>query len=764
MIGRIAALIAGIAVSATLLGPGAVAAADSGSAAAAASAMPSPAPPAASAIPFGFPTPPPLPPAKPVTETFFGTSVTDPYRYFEDLTDPTVQDFFKSQNDYTRAVLDRLGPAKAQLHDRIAALDNAGTSVANVNRVMRRYFYQMQLPGENTGKLYVREAAGGTARLLIDPDRFVSGAGKHATLDFFVPSFDGSLVAFGVSEGGSENDVTRVVRTSDGHVFSDAITRTTFGVTGWDLDGKSFYYNRLPLLPPGAPPTEREEKIRCYRHVMGADPDRDRAIFGYGVNPGIALAPTDSTYVSPTPVSKYAFATVAHGVGNEVTIYAEPVANLIANRPAWRKLVDVQDAVTNSDVRGNTIYLLTHAGAPRFKVTALRIDQPQLPARTIVPQSDRIVAQIAVAGDGLYVRERDGGLGRIVRLALDGAGLPVGTTPVVLPYDGAITAMTTDPQVAGATFGLTTWTHSLLYYATRPDGSVFDTRLKPLSPIDASAYTSAEVLAKSADGTMVPLSLIFHKGIARDGSHPTYLEGYGSYGFEIEPGFGTTRFAWLEHNGVYAICHPRGGGWYGEGWHEAAKIATKQHTIDDFIACAQYVIANGYTTAAHLAGEGTSAGGITIGGAITQRPDLFAAALDVVGVSDALRSEFSSNGPANIPEFGTVKDPVGFKALYGMDAYQHVKDGTPYPAVMAITGINDRRVPSWELAKFVARLQAASTSGRPVLFRVDFDTGHGFLGASREQGIQLQTDEYSFLLWQLGDPAFAGIPQAIVPK
>jgi prolyl oligopeptidase len=220
----------------------------------------------------------------------------------------------------------------------------------------------------------------------------------------------------------------------------------------------------------------------------------------------------------------------------------------------------------------------------------------------------------------------------------------------------------------------------------------------------------------------------------------------------------------MERGGVFAVCHPRGGGWYGEDWHRAGMIATKPHTWEDFVACANWLVENKYTSSAHLAGEGTSAGGITIGRAITSHPKLFAAALDVVGVSNALRSEFTPNGPPNVPEFGTVTNETGFKALYAMDAYQHVLPGTAYPAVMLITGFNDPRVSSWELAKFAARLQGATTSGRPILLRVDYDAGHGFLAASREQSEQLLTDEYAFLLWQCGDPAFAEIPTRIYPR
>jgi prolyl oligopeptidase len=330
-----------------------------------------------------------------------------------------------------------------------------------------------------------------------------------------------------------------------------------------------------------------------------------------------------------------------------------------------------------------------------------------------------------------------------------------------MPFTGSLIAMLTDPRVAGTTFGLTGWTHTLLYYRSDATLAVAKTDLKPPSPFDASGYTSQEAFAPSADGTAIPLSLIYRKGLKLDGSHPTYLEGYGAYGYVIDPDFETARFAWLERSGVYAVCHVRGGGWYGEGWHRAGMLATKQHTIDDFIACGRWLVAHHYTTPRRLAGEGTSAGGIPIGGAIVQAPQLFAAALDVVGESDVLRSEFTPDGPANIPEFGTQTTAAGFHDLYAVDPYLHVRDGTPYPAVMLITGINDRRVAPWEPAKLAARLQAASSSGRPILLRVDYDAGHGLIGASRAQADALIADEYSFLLWQLGDPAFQAIPQRV---
>jgi prolyl oligopeptidase len=280
-----------------------------------------------------------------------------------------------------------------------------------------------------------------------------------------------------------------------------------------------------------------------------------------------------------------------------------------------------------------------------------------------------------------------------------------------------------------------------------------DTGIQPPLPIDTSGYIAEEVKARSADGTMIPLSIIHSKSFTPDGNHPTHLIGYGAYGISYDAFFDPVWLAWLERGGVIAFAHVRGGGEYGEEWYRAGYKLTKQHTIDDFIASAQYLIENKYTNAQRLSGEGTSAGGILIGGAITQRPDLFAGALIRVGCSNALRGEFTPNGPPNIAEFGTVTDPDGFKALYAMDAYQHVKDGTAYPGVLLTAGINDPRVDPMQPAKMTARLQAATSSKKPVLLRVDYDAGHG-MGSTRNQHDLEYADEMSFLLWQFGDPDF----------
>jgi prolyl oligopeptidase len=719
----------------------------------------------AAAGPSGFPTPPPVPPERPVGVTEYATSVTDPYRYFENMNDPVVVKFFEEQNAYARAVLSRLGDARAQLFDRIAALDNAGSTVSGVTRDGPYYFYLKLYPGQSSPKLYVRGVNASDERILVDPQKLAT-PGKHFTINYFLPSLDGRRVAYGISEGGSEAAVIHVVDTATGEVLPDAIDRAYyFGVTSWRPDGNSFYYVRFPKLAPGEPQTDKETRAVNYLHVIGRDPDRDVAVFGYGVDSKIPFGPTDFPIVIYSPASPYTLGLIGHGVQNERTIYATRATPGEGGPVTWESVATTADDVTAEDLKGGTIYLVTHKDAPTFKVIATSLDAPNVAtAQTVVAAGSSIVSDIDLAADGLYVLSRDGGFAKLTRISLSADGTPGASSTIALPFEGSVNAVSTDPREPGAVFGLTGWTHSLLYYAVDASGTVADTGLKEPAKVDMSPYTSSEIQARSADGTMVPLSIVYKKGLALDGSHPAYLTGYGAYGIELNPSFSSTRVAWLERGGVFAVCHVRGGGWYGEAWHRAGMIATKPHTWQDFVACGQWLVAHKYTSPAHLAGEGTSAGGITIGRAITSQPHLFAAALDVVGASNAFRMEFSPNGPPNIPEFGTVTNKVGFKALFAMDAYEHVVPGTAYPAVMLITGYNDPRVASWELAKFTARLQTATTSGRPILLRVDYDAGHGFLAASRKQSEELLTDEYSFLLWQCGDPAFAAIPTRIFPR
>jgi prolyl oligopeptidase len=271
--------------------------------------------------------------------------------------------------------------------------------------------------------------------------------------------------------------------------------------------------------------------------------------------------------------------------------------------------------------------------------------------------------------------------------------------------------------------------------------------------VDVSGYASEELFATAPDGTRIPVSVVFKKGTPRDGSAPTMIDAYGAYAISSDPYFAPRFLAWLERGGVWATAHVRGGGEYGRAWHEGGRLLTKPNTWRDLIAAAEMLIAQRWTRAERLSIRGGSAGGITVGRALTERPDLFSAVISQVGVSNALRAEFSQNGPPNVPEFGSVSTEAGFRGLVEMDAYGHVKDGERYPAVLLTTGVNDPRVDPWHAAKMTARLQAASRSGKPVLMRVDYQAGHG-LGSTRQQRDAEFGDVFAFALWQAGVAGF----------
>lgn len=708
----------------------------------------------AALIAAAAPAPPPAPAVRPVTETHYGVTVSDPYRYFEDAKDPGLANYFKAQSTYTREVLDAL-PGRAALAQRIGALDNQTETVSNVDPVGPTYFYEKRPAGANTTRLYARAIRGGPERLVFDPERFAR-SNQHYTIDYFSPSLTGRYVAIGISEGGSENTTLHVVDARSGALLADTIPRAIEVAPTWREDGRSFFYFRTPKAPPNQPQSDRDTKGVARLHVLGRDPDRDPGVLGYGLDPKVAFAPEDVAVVDTSPRSPWALGFVAHGVQNELAVYAAPAASLTGASVPWRKIAGYSDDVTVATAVSNTLYLSTHKGAPRHRILALNLRGGSLAtARVAVPESARVIEDLSLAADGIYLRDLVGGLSRLRRLELRRDGTPGRLGEIALPFAGAVDGIATDPTAAGAAFVLQSWTESPRWYRAGSNGSITDTGLRKRSNVDYSAITSREVLATSADGTKVPLSIVMRKDTVLDGSNPALVDGYGAYGIVITPSFSATRLAWLERGGIYAECHARGGGENGESWHFGAHIATKQRTIDDFIGCAHYLIEEHYTQPAKLAGSGTSAGGVTIGNAIVQHPELWGAALDVVGDTNAVRDEFAEGGPSNIPEFGTITNPVGWNALYGTDAYLHIKDGVAYPAVLAITGANDPRVAPWIVAKFAARLQAATSSGKPVLLRVDYDAGHGLLGSSRAQAQGLIADEYAFLFWQLGNAAFA---------
>jgi prolyl oligopeptidase len=690
-----------------------------------------------------------------VTE-YFGVKVSDPYRWMEvGADDPAFLDFLKTQNEYTKAVLAPLSAQRDKLLARIVELDNAVPRIRSWQRGGNDIFYLETAPGATTSSLMVR-GTNAKARQLLDPTQFDDN-GSHAAIDYFAPSYDGEYIIVGVSLGGSENSTLRVVEVPTGHLLPDAITRTQYAGPSWRDDSRSFYYARLQALPPGAPPAAIYENQRTYLHVLGTDPERDPAVFGSGVSDEVAIPKAGFTGITATPGSAYVLAFYSAGTTDPAALYISPNKRALSSQSPWQQVVSSAERISpGADspvaVFGSSLYLLIDKDAANRKLISIDLNHPDIARATVLlPAGERVLLGVYAAKDGLYITDKHGVNFTLRRMSYDN---PSKIYEIPLPYNGTISNVDANVLLPGVVFRLESWIQSDQVFAYDPSTkTVSNTGLATWHTADFSQVEAREVTAKSGDGSAVPLSIICKRNIALDGSHPALYEGYGAYGISIDPYFDPRVLAWVERGGVFAIAHVRGGGEYGEDWHDAGRKATKQHTIDDMVAAAQYLIDNRYSSPSHLAIRGTSAGGISVGGSIVQHPELFAAAIDNVGMTDLLRFQTTQGGAANIPEFGDVTDPAGFKYLYAVSPYQHVVDGTKYPAVMGITGVHDPRVPSWMVAKMIARLQAATASNRPVLLRVDFDAGHG-LGSSRTQREKQTADEWTFILWQTGDPEF----------
>ena len=680
-----------------------------------------------------------------VCDTYFGTTIEDPYRWMENWQSEEFHTWITAQAAYAKTYLGAL-PERETWLSRIAQLRADSPYLYDFQVAGGRTFYLKRDIGDNLPKLIVRLGPTGAEKILLDPSK-IEGEAPTA-IDWYFPSRDGRYVAYGLSQGGSENSVLQVLEVESGQVFNLAVSRAYYTHVDWLEDNRSFVYLRFPELPAGAPVTERYKNSKSYLHCLGNDPERDPVVFGQGVGTGVEIAPDDYPQLIISPTSAWMLGVVVHGDLREISIYTAPRAML--TDPAhctWTKIAGVDDAVTGYAFVDDIIYLRTHKDAPRYKVIATSLEHPNLAhAAVVVPESEMVIEDIRIAGDSLLTCDLDGGIGRI-RSFKRGGGAP---EHVSLPFDGKIGEWANEVGSPGVMLLLSSWTVSpRLYRYNAMTGEITDTGWYPPSPADFSEIEAHEVLVPAHDGTLIPLSIIHKKGLPLDGKNPTILRGYGSFGIAIHPLFAPSMLAWYERGGIMALAHIRGGGEYGKQWHLAGQKLNKQNTIDDFIACAEYLVKQQYTSPARLAGEGASAGGIPTGGALVQRPDLWAAMVMYVPAVNALRNEFTENGPPIIPEFGSVTTEDGFKSLQIIDAYSKVKDGVKYPAVLLTAGFNDPRLVIWQPAKMAARLQAATTSGKPVLLRVEFQAGHGLTSTKRQDDEQL-ADMFAFLSAFLG--------------
>ncbi|MBV8136248.1 MAG: prolyl oligopeptidase family serine peptidase [Deltaproteobacteria bacterium] len=701
------------------------------------------------AEPLGTATSPLKPPAPvhPFEESLFGRKLLDPYRYMETMDAETLY-WIKAQGAYTRSMLGSIG-ARSAFAKHLSEFGASFGMIAPPSfegqpyQIYRhRIFFTKREPGSDNLDLFAKDRNG--TRKLVDIARLrAAHDNKPYAINYFEASPDGTKVAVGISEGGSEETSIFVHDALSGARLAGPVDRAQYASPTWSEDGKLLFFNRLAALSPGDAPTAKYLNSTAVVWDLKSGPT---ALIGTTVGNAGAfnLKPAEFPNVGLVPGAPNALFFNINGVQNELEIWLTSTRSASHLDAPWHRLVARLDDVTDVRMRGSEIFLLSHHGAPTFQVLALRAGQRLAEAETLVPaRNDRVIESIRAAADALYVLQRDGIYSRLLRV-------PTGTRSakdIPLPFKGYVSAVFTDPRSQGLTLTLESWNVPPTVFAYDPRGDRFsDLALGTNPPYRPDEFEVRDLNATARDGTQIPLTFVEPTGT--QGTRTVLLDAYGSYGISFLPEFNARIISFMREGAAYAVCHVRGGGELGEAWRLAGKDAQKPNTWRDLIACAEDLIALGLTTKDKLFITGGSAGGITVGRAMTERPDLFAGVIDRVPAANALRMEFSPSGPPNIPEFGTVTNEEGFKNLLAMDSYQAVKGGTQYPAVLITAGLNDPRVASWEPAKFAARLQASDTTN-PVLLRVEEEAGHG-IGSTKTQKDQEWADIGAFIFWRAG--------------
>jgi prolyl oligopeptidase len=697
-------------------------------------------------------------PVRPVTNIYHGVVIVDNYRWLENFNDPEVRQWSAVQNAVARAYLDQL-PARSNIVKRLQKIySQTSASYSGLqSRPGLLFALKFQPPAQQPWLITLKSPDDPTSeRVVCDPNKL--NPGGTTTIDFATPSLDGKCVAVSLSENGTENGALLFYDAAIGQPLADLIPRvqraTAGGSVAWNADGTGVYYTRYPA-PGERPEADLDFYQQVYFHRLGAPLGQDRLELGAGL-PRIAEIALQSR-----EDGRYLLATVANGDGGEFALY------LLGPDGRWKQLTAFSDQVKQGVFgRDNCLYLLSTKDSPRGKILRLPLadlatpnPNPNLspnlnpnpnPAlnpnlTVVVPASEAVIENFCPTANGLFVQDLMGGPSQIRYIG--GAGV----LRVALQDPVSAVLQMLSPQ--GDTLLFESVSYTAPYVWSQFDAATKKTHRTALAGESPADFGNVEVVrefATSRDGTKIPMNILRRKKTKLDGNNPTLLYGYGGYGVSLTPAFSAARSLWLEQGGVYVEANLRGGGEFGEEWHQAGSLTRKQNVFDDFAACAQYLIDKKYTQPYKLAVEGASNGGLLMGAFLTQHPTLARAVVSQVGIYDSLRTELEPNGAFNVTEFGTVQDPEQFKALYAYSPYHHVVDGVRYPAVLLMTGDNDGRVNPYNSRKMAARLQAANRDPfpSPVLLRTASSSGHG-IGSSLSERIAEQADTYAFLAGQL---------------
>ena len=683
--------------------------------------------------------PAPQTPKKPASNEYHGTTVQDPYQWLEEDEAPEVKTWSEAQSQRTRVYLDKL-PDRAAIEKQLTEW-YAKTSPSYFSLVSRPgILFAIKFQPPKQQPLLVTLVSAGdlnSEKIVLDPN--VLDAKGTTAIDWFVPSLDGKHVAVSLSKGGSEDGTLHFYETATGKALPDTIAHVQYPTAGgsaaWEADGAGIYYTRFPRKG------ERSEADlnfyqQVYFHKLGTADTEDTYSIGKDF-PRIA-----EIVLQASRDGRYILATVANGDGGDFAHYLLGPEGSASG--GWKQVTQFSDQIKAARLgRDKALYLLSRAGAPRGKILRLPLDTPELrDAVEIVPTSEAVIGQIVPTADALYVGDVLGGPSQIRRFGLDGKREAI----IPVPKISAVQEMLALEDNSLLFRDVSYTEPAAWFHCVQGKTEPVKTALRSTSPVSFADIEVTREFATSKDGAKIPLNIVFRKGMKRDGQNPTLLYGYG---ISMAPNFDFTRRLWFDRGGVYVVANIRGGGEFGEEWHKAGNLTKKQNVFDDFAAAAEYLIKAKYTRPEKLAIQGGSNGGLLMGAMITQHPDLMRAVVSSVGIYDMLRVELAPNGAFNVTEFGTVKDPEQFKALYAYSPYHHVVDGTKYPSILMMTGANDGRVAPYHSRKMTARLDEANQSNNPILLRTSSSAGHG-QGTALSERIKQSADIYAFLFTQLG--------------
>ncbi|PYO59928.1 MAG: S9 family peptidase [Gemmatimonadetes bacterium] len=673
-----------------------------------------------------------------VVDDYHGTRVPDPYRWLEDPDSPESRAWIEAENRLTAAYLAEI-PARSTIRERLTKLWNY-PKYGTPFRKGRRYFFFKNDGLQNQSVLYKQASLTADPETLLDPN-LLSEDGTVA-LSTMAVSDDGRLLAYGTSASGSDWEEFRVRDVAQGRDLSDYLKWIKFSGASWTNDGAGFFYSRYPE-PADKALTDVNRFQRLYYHRLGTDQAQDLLVYERPDQPdwGMNAEVTDD--------GRYAVMHVWLGTDRRNRVYYLDLKD--AKRPkvtgeVVRLLDDFDASYAFVGNDGPVFYFLTDLDAPRKRVIAIDTRHPERARwREIIPQGPDVLDGVQIIHDTFVANSMHDASSRLRLFAHDGRFVK----DLPLPTLGSIGGISGERKDDEMFYAFTSFLYPTTIFRYDFKSGVTSVFKAPAIDFDPSGYETKQVFYTSKDGTRVPMFITHQKGLHLDGSNPTYLYGYGGFNISLTPSFSVSMLVWLQMGGVYAVPNLRGGGEYGEEWHQAGMHDRKQNVFDDFIAAAEYLIAQGYTSPSKLAIAGASNGGLLVGAAITQRPELFGAALPAVGVMDMLRFHKFTIGWAWVTDYGSADSAAQFPYLYKYSPLHNIRAGTRYPATLVTTADHDDRVVPGHSFKFTAALQAAQAGPQPVLIEIETKAGHG-AGKPTSKLIEEQADRMAFLVKNLG--------------